>query len=72
MSITATYRGQDNIELEWVPPNANTGFDGFEIVVVRTSDGNQVSFAIFHFSMLNRYTLIVKFYIQAKRKFYMN
>ena len=43
ISITATYRGQDNIELEWVPPDANTGFDGFEIVVVRTSDGNQVN-----------------------------
>ena len=47
VSIAATYRGQDNIELEWVPPDGNTGFDGFEIVVVRASDGNQVSVAIF-------------------------
>ena len=43
VSITATYIGQDNVELEWVPPDANTGFDGFEIVVVRTSNGNEVS-----------------------------
>ena len=51
VSITATYVGQDNVELRWVPPDVNTGFDGFEVVVVRTSNGNEVSFSVSRISI---------------------